>query len=203
MRNWDDDEIEARARQFRKAVGVDGLDWLDVPTLIFKVKNLLPGISYLLVADSDLPDPGGRWDANRKQLIFRRSVFESANKPNSAPRARFTIVHELMHAYLGHEGLRNRTAAASLEKTISIKTRSIETITDRLTAAVLAPFHRIRPHEDAASIAERFGLSKQAAEIRADQAARDYRRKNRLTRPIPDPIQKIIDDLRNGKKDGM
>jgi IrrE N-terminal-like domain len=203
MRNWDEDEIEARARRFRQAMGVDDLDWLDAPTLIFKLMHLLPGISYLVVDDSDLPDPGGQWNATTKQLTFRRSVFENANKLNADPRARFTIVHELTHAYLGHEGIRNRSAKGSLEKTISSKTRQIETITDQFTAAVLAPFHRIKPDEDAASIAIRFGLSKKAGQIRADQAARDYRRKNGLTRPIPESVRKIIDDLRNGKKDRM
>ncbi|MGB8900066.1 MAG: ImmA/IrrE family metallo-endopeptidase [Methylocella sp.] len=199
MRNWDDDEIEARARQFRQAMGVDDLDWLDAPTLIFKLMHLLPGISYLIVKDSDLPDPGGQWDANRKRLIFRRSVFENANKLNPDPRARFTIVHELTHAYLGHDGIRNRSPIGSLEKTISTKTRRIETITDRFTAAVLAPCHRMKPYETAESIALRFGLSKRAAEIREEEAARDYRLKNGLLRPIPDSIRQLIDEMRNGR----
>jgi Zn-dependent peptidase ImmA (M78 family) len=199
MRTWDDDEIEAIARRFRRELGVDNVDFLHVPTLIYKLKRLLPGLSYVLVGDSDLPDPGGRWDARSKQLIFRRSVFEGANRPNPEPRARFTIVHELIHAYRGHEGIRNRSAAGSLEKTLSTKTRRVETVTDRLAAAVLAPFDRIEPNETAGSIARRFGLSKQAAEIRADEAARYYRRKNKTLRPIPDSVQKILDDLRNGK----
>ncbi|MGO9674836.1 MAG: hypothetical protein ACLPSF_11845, partial [Methylocella sp.] len=80
---------------------------------------------------------------------------------------------------------------------------ALETRTDRFAVAVLAPFHRIRPNEDATLIALRFGVSKQAAEIRADEAARDYRRKNGLTRPIPDEVQKIIDQLRNGKKGNL
>jgi hypothetical protein len=66
MRNWDDDEIETRARRFRQAMGVDDLDWLDVPTLIYKLKLLLPGVSYLTVEDSDLPEPGGQWNAATK-----------------------------------------------------------------------------------------------------------------------------------------
>lgn len=196
MRNWDEDEIEARARQLRQAIGMDDLDWVDVRTLLDRIMDRLPGISLLLVEDSELPDPGGRWDANEKQLIYRKSVFESANKPNPVPRARWTVVHELMHAYLGHEGIRNRSAKGSLEKLFSSEIQRIETITDRFTAAVLAPFHRIKSQEDAASIAVRFGLSKVAAEIRADQAARDYRRKNRLMRPIPESIKNIIDEMK-------
>ncbi len=200
MHSLDEDEIEAKARQFRLAIGVDDSDWLDVPTLVYKLKRLLPGISYALVEDYELLDPGGRWDADKNQLLIRRSVFEKANRPNADPRARFTIVHEIAHAYLGHAGVRNRSAKGSLEKAISTKIRRIETITDRFAAAVLAPLHRIKPNENAASIALRFGLSKQASEIRADQAARDYRRKNGLTRPIPNSVRKIIDELRYGKK---
>jgi IrrE N-terminal-like domain len=195
MRSWDEDEIEARARHLRQAIGVDDLDWLDARTLVQKIMNLLPGVSLLLVEDSELPDPGGQWDANKQQLIFRKSVFESGIKPNPNRRSRWTIVHELMHAYLGHAEIRNRSFQGSLEK-LSSKIRRIETITDRFTAAVLAPFHRIKPQEDAVSIAARFGISKTAAEIRADRAARDYRRKNNLPRPIPDSIRNIIDEMK-------
>jgi len=195
MHSWDEDEIEARARQLRQAIGVDNLDWLDAGMLVQKIMNLLPGVSLLLVKDSELPDPGGQWDANKQQLIFRKSVFESGTKSDPNPRSRWTIFHELIHAYLGHAGIRNRTAQGSLEK-LSIKVRRIEAITDRFTAAVLAPFHRIKFQEDAVSIAARFGLSKSAAEIRADRAARDYRRKNNLPRPIPDSVRNIIDELK-------
>ncbi|MCI0735077.1 MAG: ImmA/IrrE family metallo-endopeptidase [Beijerinckiaceae bacterium] len=195
MHSWNEDEIEARAHQLRQAIGVDNTDWLDAQMLVQKIMNLLPGINLLLVEDSELPDPGGQWHANKQQLIFRKSVFESGIKPDSNCRARWTIVHELMHAYLGHAGIRNRSAQGSPEK-LSTKIRRIETITDRFTAAVLAPFHRIKPQEDAVSIAARFGLSKTAAEIRADQAARDYRRKNRLLRPIPDSVRQVIDELK-------
>jgi hypothetical protein len=47
MRIWDEDEIEARARQFRQAMGVDDLDWLDAPTLIFKLLHLMPGLTNI------------------------------------------------------------------------------------------------------------------------------------------------------------
>jgi len=146
MRTWDEDEIEAKARRLRQAIGVDNLDWLDTRMLLNKIMGLLPGTSLLLVEDSELPEPGGRWDGDKKQLIFRASIFESANRPNPNLRARWTIVHELMHAYLGHAGVRNRSAKDSLEKLFSSKTLWIEALTDRFTAAVLAPFHRINPN---------------------------------------------------------
>jgi uncharacterized protein DUF955 len=199
MHDWEEAEIEEKARQFRKKIGVDDLVWLEAPTLIYKVCHSFPPIQYARVADHELPDPGGRWDANRKVLIFRESVFAASNKFNPDARARFTIAHEVAHAVLAHEGIRNRSAQDSQEKKFSNRIRHLEAVTDRFAVAIYAPLHLIQPHETAESIALRFGLSKRASEIRAEEAARDYRRKNGLIRPIPDPIKRLLDELRNGK----
>lgn len=201
MRSWDEDEIEEKARQFRKRIGVDDLVWLDAPTLIYKTCYSFPPIHYVRVADQELPDPGGRWDTNRKLLIFRESVFAASNKFNPDARARYTVAHEVAHAVLAHDGVRNRSAKDSQEKRFSSKIRQLEAVADRFAVATYAPLHLIQPYESAESIALRFGLSKRAAEIREEEAARNYRRKNGLLRPIPDSIMRLIDDVRNGRND--
>lgn len=192
------EEIENKARDFRRRLGVDGLEFFDVPTLVFKACKLL-GLGYSLVTDQELPEPGGRWDAERKLFLFRQSVFEAANSLCPDPRARWTIVHEIIHALNGDKGIRNRSPVGSLEKKIQTGIRAIEAQTDRLTASFFAPYHLIHDDESASSIARRFGMGMEAATIRAAEVAKSRRRELGIDRPIPESIRNIIEDLKSPK----
>jgi hypothetical protein len=196
MGSWTDEEIEALARRFRQKIGIDDLIWIDAPTLIFKVCHHFPEIDYQLVDDADLPPPGGRWDADRKLLIYRRSVFEAANKPNPDPPARWTVTHEITHAVFDDQGIRNRSTRDSNEKRFSSTIRRIESRTDRFTGAVLAPLHLIEQNESVESISQRFGLSKTAATIRKGEAERAYRKQHGILRPLPASIQTLLDEIK-------
>jgi Zn-dependent peptidase ImmA (M78 family) len=200
MRSWTEEEIEELARRFRQKIGIDDLVLVEAPTLVFKVCHYFPDIRYLRVRDHELPDPGGRWDSENKLLIYRESVFAGANEPNADPRCRWTMAHEVSHAVFDDQGIRNRSPKNSLEKRVSAKVREIESRTDRFTAAVLASLHLIEPDESVASIALRFGLSKEAAAIRSEEAARAYRRQHRIPRELPPSIKKLLEDLKNPKK---
>lgn len=193
----DEENIEKRALQFRRMIGIDDTQVLiDAPTLLYKSQHYFPGVTYLLVSDAELPLPGGQWNAEKRQFTFRQSVFEAANRQNPDPRARWTIAHEVSHFANGHTGIRHRSLKGSLEKRLSTKVRGIELLTDRFTAALLAPLHLIKQDEPAWSIATRFCMSDHAAQIRAEEAARAYRRENGLTRQLPESIRSILDDLR-------
>ncbi len=196
----DDEKIEDNVLQFRRSIGIDdGQVFIDAPTLVYKVRHFFPDVQYSLVQEHELPPPGGQWHAEKRLFIFRQSVFEAANKLNSNPRARWTVAHEVSHFANGDEGVRNRSSKSSLEKAISPKVRRIESRTDRFTAALLAPLHLIELEEPISSIALRFGLSEEAAKIRFEEAARAYRRRHGLTRPLPASIQNLLADLKKKK----
>ncbi len=192
-----EEDIEERALRFRRMIGIDDSQVLiHAPTLLYKVQHYFPDITFSLVGDAELPPPGGQWNAEKKQFTFRQSVFEAANAQNPDPRARWTIAHEVSHFANGHTGIRHRSPKGSLEKTLLANVRSIEWLTDRFTAALLAPLHLVEYKESASSIATRFGFSEQAAQIRGDEAARAYRRRHSLTRQLPESIRSILDELK-------
>ena len=202
MGSWkdDDEKIEYDALLFRRRIGIgDDQIFIDAPTLVYKVRHFFPGVQYSLVEDAELPPPGGQWRADKRLFIFRKTIFEAANKLNANPHARWTLAHEVSHFANGDPGIRNRSAKGSLEKVILPKIRRIESRTDRFTAALLAPLHLIEFNEPISSIACRFGLSDEAAEIRAEEVARAYRRRHGIARPLPKSVENVLADLKKRK----
>lgn len=195
-REDDQDEVEAGGARMRLALGVDDKQRLNAGELVKKLLTLQPDVSLILVEDHMLAEPGGQWNHDSKTLTFRRSVFERATSASPIPRSVFTVVHELVHCFFDHEGVRNRSGYRSIEKIAVTKVRRIETITDRLTSAVLAPLRFIEFDEAASSIAAKFGLSNQAANMRAEVASRYYRRKKGLQRPLPKFVTDLQAELR-------
>lgn len=145
------------------------------------------------IASCRRPAGNGTQKKDSSSLEIRSS--KQANKLNANPRARWTVTHEVSHFANGDEGVRNRSSKGSLEKTISPRIRKIESRTDRFTAALLAPLRLIEHDEPIASIALRFGLSDEAAEIRSEEAARAYRRRHGIQRELPKSIQDLLSDF--------
>jgi hypothetical protein len=124
-------------------------------------------------------------------------VFSGSNSGKD-PRSLFTVAHEISHALLGHKTLRNRSHVKSLVEKAAPSIAVEERDAERLAAAILSPFHLsgFTLQTTAVEIAERFGLSNKAGEIRREEFARMYRRQHRIERELPDFVIDFQEELR-------
>lgn len=200
MANLTDDQIEQKAVEFRRITGWNDTVPLDAMTLIQKTQHVVPGMVHVILPDNQVDNALAQWDATAKRLIISESTFEQANRPNPDPRAVFTIAHEIAHAYLGHVGLLNRSFEKTKAETFSNIIKRQEREANKFAAALIAPLHLIKRGETAENIASRFGLSKQAAEIRRDSASAYYAKIDGVTRRRPAFIDDLLRELRETSK---
>jgi Zn-dependent peptidase ImmA (M78 family) len=138
------------------------------------------------------PDVLAQWDAEDKLIIIPEASFCRANGFSSTPRDRYSIIHEVIHALEGHSGTLNRATNLGAVPRFAHKLRKLETWTERVTAAFIAPKHLIRANDTAETIAFRFGMSMQAAVIRLGEISPPQRG----SRQVPDVIAKLLADLK-------
>jgi Zn-dependent peptidase ImmA (M78 family) len=193
-----DEAIEELAHSLRKAVGLEHQARPDMMTVIHKIKTGFKRFGYLRVDDSKLPDAEAQWDADEGVMRLRESVFCAMQR--GEVRARYTVAHEIGHFALKHAGVRNRSTHATAAERYVERVRSEESEASRFAAAFLAPAYLIGDGESADSIAERFGLSTQAAVIRHDEVERMRRRASRRGRELPGVV---IDYLREAQRRGV
>lgn len=193
-----DEEIEKRATSLRKALGIEGQLRPDMMTVIQKTKHSFKKFGYLRVPDDDMPDAEAQWDSDKGILSLRESVFRAMQRDE--PRARMTVAHELGHFALKHEGVRNRSLEAGAAEKYLEWVRRDEREAKRFAAAFLAPADFIREDDTAEDIAERFGLSAQAAEIRKSEVEAMRRRAAGHSRDLPSAV---LDFLREAQRRGL
>jgi Zn-dependent peptidase ImmA (M78 family) len=199
----EDEDIEQRARELRKTLDVDDQAQPDMMTLIVKMKHLGLIKNYERVPNAEMPDDEAAFDADRRILLIRESVFCAANRQISEPRARWTIAHEIGHMALGHKGTRHRNVSGRTIDKISRPIRTEEAQAHRFAAAFLAPGHLVNAPLDTPSteIATFFNISNSAAEIRKPELERMYRRAHGIPRPLPHSIVEFLQDAqRKGYK---
>jgi Zn-dependent peptidase ImmA (M78 family) len=205
MRHREDEEFEEIARATRRRLGIEHQLQPDMVTVLFKLQQLGMITSYERVPDGQMPLDLGAFDPDSRIMHLRDSTFVAANdvigRNPGRQRARFTIAHELGHVVLGHKKTRHRnTAGRPIEKIAPTIIRD-ESEADKFAASFLAPLYLagnpLLAH--AGQLAERFGLSNRAAEIRLEELQRLYRRAHNLPRPLP---KSIVNFLENAKKRG-
>jgi Zn-dependent peptidase ImmA (M78 family) len=205
MRHREDEEFEEIARATRRKLGIEHQLQPDMVTVIFKLQQLGMINSYERVPDDHMLDDLGAFDPDSRVMHLRDSTFVDANdvigQNPGRQRARFTIAHELGHVVLGHKKTRHRNLSGRPIEKIAPTIIRDEHEADKFAAAFLSPLYLagnpLLAH--AGHLAERFGLSKRAAEIRLEELQRLYRRAHNLPRPLP---KSIINFLVNAKKAG-
>ena len=120
-------------------LGIDSCKWIDVQTVLSKLRELMPEVSWCRVSDTELPDALAQWDAENNSIKIRESIYRAANYPTQNGRARWSIFHEVIHAVEGHEGILNRALSRHSIPRYAKRLNNIESYTDRLTAAFIAP----------------------------------------------------------------
>lgn len=190
------DEVEQRATYIRKLLGVDDNVWLDAVTCLFKLKRLIPGFSFELVSQNEIPGALAQWSSTDKRIRILTSTFCSANSSGqNNERDRFSIFHETVHALEGHTGVLNRSH--NHIPAYAKKLKQLERRTDQIAAAVIAAKKFIRKDDTPQSISQRFGLSLQAATIRHSEALPHLRER----KPLPETLRNLLQELRRHEKD--
>lgn len=111
MKRYELEDDEAAARKLREFLCIDDQDQPDMMTVIVKLKHHGLIADYERVSDENMPDDEACWDAEKRLLRLRESVFCAANQISPSPRARWTIAHEIGHAVRGHQGVRHRNVS--------------------------------------------------------------------------------------------
>lgn len=193
----DDESYEIKAEAARRLLGLgDELKFTGVRLLeAAKAKGVIH--AYTIVDDSVLPDKGGHYDGTNRVISTPAKVFSRSNL--GVPRDVLSVLHEISHALLGHTSSRFRSYAKSVvEKAVpSIMREDREA--ERLAITILSPYRLANfvPTTPSHEIAQKFGLSDQAAAIRKGEFERLYRKANKLERPLP---AIVIDYLKEADK---
>jgi Zn-dependent peptidase ImmA (M78 family) len=204
MAYLEDEDFEVTAKRLRVKLEVDDQILLDVITLLRKLKHDGYISNYIRVPDNLMPNAEAKFDPDQGEkgtMFIRESVYAAAQKGEH--RARWTICHEIGHVALNHRWCRNRSSIPLLIEKIAPTIRRDETQANRFAAALIAPFHRsnFSPQTTPSYLATRFGLSIEAATLRIEELSRIYRRRNAVSRQLPDSVVDLLAVLqRKGNK---
>jgi hypothetical protein len=197
------EQVEKVARQFRVMLGVDGLAYLDMMTVIVKLKHQGLIKDYRRVPDDEMPEDEAAFDPFERILLIRESTFCAMNRGD--PHTRFTIAHELGHIALGHKNTRHRNVSGRVIEKIAPSIKRDEAQANMFAGAFLVPSHLVEAPLEASNeeLVARFGLSASAAEVRKPELERIYRRKHGIKRPLPPSITELLRDAkRKGRNVG-
>jgi Zn-dependent peptidase ImmA (M78 family) len=162
-------ELEEQARRLRQRLGIDVLWTPDMINVLHKLHEVFPEFELVRVLDDDLPDCEAKADFYQCKITIRESVYQDCVKGD--PRARMTVAHEIAHLALAHAGTRYRRAHQIDDGYRSRNIDHEEAEARRFAGVFLVPTYLARNCKSAGEIAEKFGVSAQAAEIRFDQLA--------------------------------
>ena len=188
-------EIECIADELRKRLRIETVHCPDLFTVINRMKEIFPSFRAIRVPDYELPDADACADGATGTIKVRDSVCRDLAWNN--PRARMTIAHEIAHLALGHSGRRFRKhrrnqASNTMENWEEWEAR-------RFAAAFLVPRHLATHCETVEEIQRRFGISREAAKLRAIEIEADVRKEKGIERPLPPGV---ADFLAEAKKKG-
>jgi len=170
---------------------------LDAPSFIRWLKHNGYIKDYVCVPNADLLWDG-KYEPDEGTIYFRQATWRRAEQ--SSPHDVWTVVHEGCHAICKHDETRLRAGSANAQVR-SRRASQDEVDANRLTASILAPFDKayFSPGMTADVIADRFGLSLEAAEKRLAEFERIYRRRNGIRRDLPPGV---VDFLKAQKRKG-
>jgi hypothetical protein len=194
MVDYTDEEWEEIGRTWRQASQMDEAIRFNAPAFVRWLKQAGYIKDYVCVADADLSSEG-KYEPDEGKIYFRNSTWNGALKGN--PHHIWTLVHEGTHAILRHKETRLRTSPSARQ----FESRQVshdEASANRLTASIIAPFHRadFKPAMSIEDVQERFGLSPTK---RLEELNRMFRRKHGISRPLP---AGVIDFLAAQKRKG-
>ena len=145
-----------------------------------------------------MPNGEAQWDAKMGVLRMRESVVGAMQRGD--PRARMTIANEIGHFALRHAGVRGRSTTQAAAGRRLLEARKEESEARRFAAMFLAPSDLLSAIDTVEEIADRFGLSVEAAMIRKGEFDAFQRRASGQRRELPSVV---VDYLKDAQKRGV
>jgi len=158
-------DVERKALAHRRALGFSDDQFIDMMTLItkLKVRYQSSGFDYRRVSNGSIGDAEAQWDSDAKTIIIPESLFTAANSGQA--RALFSVVHEVGHALSGHKGLLSRAPSGNDAERTSVRVRSMEREARKYAASFLIPDTTAVRSMSAEQISSKFRVSRSTAEI--------------------------------------
>ncbi|WP_375679996.1 ImmA/IrrE family metallo-endopeptidase [Bartonella sp. AP7XZML] len=139
------------------------LDYQAFPVMDFAeyiLPTMRPGYCLHIADEEELGNVGGLTDPQGKFIVLREDIYKDAYDDNG--RARFTVAHELGHLFL-HTNLPFQRVIDSHEIPVY---RSAEKQANQFAAELLMPRSGMSRFKTPREVANFYGVSLQAAEIR-------------------------------------
>jgi Zn-dependent peptidase ImmA (M78 family) len=192
------DSIEQLAEDLRTALGLATVRAPDIGTLLERLREKYPRFKIEQRLERDLPNDEAYFDSVTMTLAIRESVLNAALEGN--PRARMTVLHEIGHFTLGHQGTRSRSSGVDFRSANSGRVKAEEVEAYRFAAAFAAPMPLLKGVESAADIEQFFCMSWKAAQIRWEQLQTRRRMERGERRPLP---RDVVDFLEEARRRGL
>jgi Zn-dependent peptidase ImmA (M78 family) len=189
--------LELIVIQFRVRLGMKDVEYIELETVLEKMAHLFPGFSYRCVPDNKLRDAKGMYNPETELMEIPSNVF--LGMKNRVPHSRFSVAHEIAHVVLKHEGVRFRHAERKAYEKLNSTIWRDEREAEKFAALLLAPTHLAEHCKTANELQKKFGLSRDASEIRITEIETHLRRKNNEIRPL---TPKVVDFLRHAESKG-
>lgn len=196
-----EERIEQAAERLRLRLSIDEQTAPDMITVLYKLKEQGIIADYARVPDWQMRDDEAEYDPTTQIIRLRESTFCAANDMHVGTekrRARFTIAHECGHAWLGHKRLRHRNISGRAIEKFHMPIVVDESHANRFGGAFLVPRRMVDVTQNPTveEIAEKFVISRSAAEVRLEQTRKLHRHKHRIKRPLPDEIRQFLLDAK-------
>ena len=198
LRHVTDEEIEQRVKVLRAELGLQNQSRPDLITAIEKLTARFRHFSYQQLPDAEMPDAEAQWDARKGVLRIRESVIAAMQR--GEPRARMTIANEIGHFAMRHPGVRSRSATQATAGRLGLEAKKEESEARRFAAMFLAPSDLLSAIDTVEEIADRFGLSFEAAMIRKGEFDAFQRRASGQRRELPSVV---VDYLKDAQRRGV
>ena len=198
LRHVTDEEIEQRVKVLRAELGLQNQSRPDLITAIEKLTARFRHFSYQQIPDAEMPGAEAQWDARKGVLRIRESVIAAMQR--GEPRARMTIANEIGHFAMRHAGVRSRSATQATAGRLGLEAKKEESEARRFAAMFLAPSDLLSAIDTVEEIADRFGLSVEAAMIRKGEFDAFQRRASGQRRELPSIV---VDYLKDAQRRGV
>jgi Zn-dependent peptidase ImmA (M78 family) len=198
LRHVTDEEIEQRVKVLRTELGLQNQSRPDLITVIEKLTARFRHFSSQQIPDAEMPGAEAQWDARKGVLRIRESIIAAMQR--GEPRARMTIANEIGHFAMRHSGTRSRSVTQTTAGRLVLEAKKEESEARRFAAMFLAPNYLLSATDTVEEIADRFGLSFEAAMIRKGEFDALQRRASGQRRELPSVV---IDYLKDAQKRGV
>ena len=173
-------KIDELAEELRERLGIPDDIRLDALDLLRRMK--ISKVITDFVVDSTATGRDARWDADNRTIHLSSELWNAIQATNDND-ARFTVLHEVGHAVLGHTH-RNRLTGGRRQFGKVVETDELDADAFALALAVPLKFAGVAATLDVVTLAVRFGLPHSQASRRLVDLQRHERAGARQTSEV-------------------